>query len=790
MTSIQPSTWPLLLCGPILRRVDNDSVSVFVVLKYRRKVKLSLYEGNSRSIAPFHEHEEETIALGRFLHVKVVTAKNLALQPGITYGYNLTFTRLVPVDPTDSGSEREDLDSLRLLNGERGMLGYQIGKLPSFALPPNDINFLRLIHASCRMAHGEGVDISPTLDTIIRLTHNDPLRRPHQLFLTGDQIYADDVEDSVLRLAGDVGDELLSWPTREPIPGVIDNGTVDTRDFALAPSRRMKLLGERKAGFTSEESGSHLISLAEFYGIYLLVWSDVAWWPRRGSVPELPSAETVFDHPGWRDHEAERRKALNKFQTRYIRASFFMDQVSNFRRALANVPTYMIFDDHEVTDDWYIYKKWVDDTHRSPLGLRILQNALSAYAVFQAWGNDPEQFTPDRPGGKLLFELSAWKGDEDEHAERIRKLLDLPSTSSETDKLVWDYAIDAGNYQVIVLDTRTHREYPPGNRRRAPGLMSSDEMQRQITDRLNINRNFALTVLISPVPIFGHSFVEDSLFPFLVNVSFGQLRTFIDYESWVYHPARFQELLSRLVPFRQVLILSGDVHYGLTASIEYWLHLNPNDPSNEQRARFVQCISSGLKREDGIHRALARGARVSEVTIIPPKSPSNKSFLGWSMPGDHISHARLGPLFMPGPPAILEVPYGGGAFVLLDEPQWRFRITFQSDSRGESARGTPPFVVPPLPPPPAQKNLDIYYKLALRHRKAHKLEQMREVVGHNNLGEITFAWTATGQRARQALWFNLDPGDGTRPAARPYTVCDIPFLVPTETDPRPSLTRL
>jgi phosphodiesterase/alkaline phosphatase D-like protein len=56
---------------------------------------------------------------------------------------------------------------------------------------------------------------------------------------------------------------------------------------------------------------------------------------------------------------------------------------------LANVPTYMIFDDHDVTDDWNLTARWRHRVHASPAGRRIVANALAAYWAFQGWGNDP-----------------------------------------------------------------------------------------------------------------------------------------------------------------------------------------------------------------------------------------------------------------------------------------------------------------------------------------------------------------------------------------------------------------
>ena len=67
----------------------------------------------------------------------------------------------------------------------------------------------------------------------------------------------------------------------------------------------------------------------------------------------------------------------------------FYDSLPRVRRALANVPTYMIFDDHDVTDDWNISRSWRDQVYTSLLGRRIVTGALAAYALFQDWGNDP-----------------------------------------------------------------------------------------------------------------------------------------------------------------------------------------------------------------------------------------------------------------------------------------------------------------------------------------------------------------------------------------------------------------
>ena len=55
----------------------------------------------------------------------------------------------------------------------------------------------------------------------------------------------------------------------------------------------------------------------------------------------------------------------------------------------------MICDDHEITDDWNIDRKWRDSVRNSKSGSQIIVNGLVAYWAFQAWGNDPDSFDDD-----------------------------------------------------------------------------------------------------------------------------------------------------------------------------------------------------------------------------------------------------------------------------------------------------------------------------------------------------------------------------------------------------------
>ena len=75
---------------------------------------------------------------------------------------------------------------------------------------------------------------------------------------------------------------------------------------------------------------------------------------------------------------------------------------------LANVPSLMIFDDHEITDDWNIDLPWVNTVYDNDRGRRAVTNGAAAYALCQHWGNRPAAFTTaGTPGARDLAAVSS-----------------------------------------------------------------------------------------------------------------------------------------------------------------------------------------------------------------------------------------------------------------------------------------------------------------------------------------------------------------------------------------------
>src|SRR5262245_35119966 len=167
---------PLVLSGPILRRVDPNEVTVWVALKEAATVRLIVRTPSAP--APLLEGVRQTTALGPALHVVAVTAVAPAavLRPGTIYAYDLEFT-------FSGGTRRLAGENVLASPGGTARVCLPGFDLPTFVLPADDPSRLRLLHTSCRRTDGKGPDATPVLARLLVDAANDPNRRPQQLIL-------------------------------------------------------------------------------------------------------------------------------------------------------------------------------------------------------------------------------------------------------------------------------------------------------------------------------------------------------------------------------------------------------------------------------------------------------------------------------------------------------------------------------------------------------------------------------------------------------------------------------
>ena len=515
-----------------------------------------------------------TVRLGKNLYVHLAGAKPLG-------GGRFPAKKILSYDIIDVSDP--EATPVSILKQEYGnTLGYGVFDLPTFVLQSKDED-LRVMLGSCRKLHGLGEDAMQQLHEQLLVTANIWNQRPHALFLSGDQIYADDVCDSVLRQVSILGKELTE--SSEVIPDLPELQNINLR-------QRGALL-EKHAHFTSGHGDNHLISFGEFAGMYLLAWHPRAW-------------------KGIRFTESD---DLDRIQVPRLKQSAKV--ISNVRRLLANVPTYMLFDDHEVTDDWYINRSWKDKVLGTRTGRRIIANGLAAYWAFQAWGNEPRRFNKSFIESIQAHLNENWNTSRDVKDGKVARNFE----SALIDFNNWSFI--APTYPLsLFLDTRTAREG-----RIKPRLMSSkawkfcysllaSEWKSRGTGG-HIAGPWEPIVIVAPGPVWGFEIVEslqegvvniggkmvhelEKLKPLLnkanypPNVDEGSAVPIADAESWRINGQslidffRFMEMVQPKV----CIVISGDVHYGFLSAgrLRGKADLKLNVP-------FIQVTSSALKNE-------------------------------------------------------------------------------------------------------------------------------------------------------------------------------------------------
>jgi hypothetical protein len=832
---------PLLLAGPILRRTDARSVAVWVAFSKPGVVGIRLWEGRQKSdgaarVASGDAHVASggvnTRRLGEHLHVAVVTTAedvidpgrfkpiSPPLRPGAIYCYDIVFTPdadTTPVGLRELGVLADDpggTGNARTIEGVSShaprhlALGYAKDMLPSFATGAASIKDVRLAHASCRKAHGPGPDALSWIDQMLADSLDKPDKRIQQLFLTGDQIYADDVPTCLLPMLHDLAVELMG--DEEELDR--DNGPA-LASLANAPPMRRAVLVRREGGFTSVEAQNHLLTFGEYAAMYLIAWSTRAWRElanedrcyehvRAGSPFPLTNLEPFFVSKGGTPPAGDgdfrqlvRTRNAEEFAAERQRVIVYAATVAKVARALANVPTYMIFDDHDVTDDWNLNATWRNRVLSRPAGRTIVREALLSYTYFQAWGSDWRSFVDleeegvpagTSPNLKLLDLGEQYLATTTARSHDATLALDLlfGLRTGGTERAEFHYEAPGSLYQVRVLDTRTRRSYPFATGV-APAFLLGSEDESVLDEQLPKGPRRAGTpfvLIVTSTPALGPELLERMLVPMVMqgydayralsggtsdfepqdtspgahesSLKLAMKRTegamFVDTETWPSNEAGLHQMLGRAATYESVIFLGGDVHYGTNIALDWYSFDRTLGESSRSTARLVQLTSSA-----------ARNAFEKRIeAVYQGYHWLNQWFFGWGFEGfawkdgarlSLPSGAKLSLLRhsrMKAKPALLPA-YGwpqDTRFEPGDEPDWSWRVEMARDERPDAERSGPfAEAAGQLEPDIAAagllpRGLERARALAAVHQKAHGLQfaPRREAIFTNNVGVLTF----------------------------------------------------
>ena len=560
---------PQVIAGPIVRKVTSTECHIWVVTSNADSPTLNL---SANEVVVSGNCQRETIRVGKyaFIHLLSFTSSE-PFEDTARIGYSLSFS--------------DDAQQASWENEQRGLLyDGQSSLCFHYTETPETI-----LHGSCRKPHFHSDDALAQVDVLHKNAFKKQNDFPDLLLMTGDQIYADDVAGPMLKAIHSVIDRLGLY--HEALEGAVVTNTNELATHEHGYYEREQLLpqiatntvlssiffgAKKKPVFTSVNAQNHLIGSAEIIAMYLLVWSDTLWADiniDKDGIP--PKYHAIFD----KEHEA-----LNGF----------VKQLPQVRRALAHIPTYMIFDDHDVTDDWNLTRGWEQEVYGNPLSKRMIGNALIGYLLCQGWGNAPKKVAP------LIAKVQESMGESglNSHDEIIDDLLDFDQ---------WHYRLDT-TPPIEVLDTRTQRWRSESNMNKPSGLMDWEalcDFQHSIIGKKSV-------IVVSAAPIYGVKVIEaiQKVFTF-----FGKALT-VDAENWMAHKGTANVILNIFRHYKtppDFIILSGDVHYSFVYDVR--LRFRRNSP------HITQFTCSGLKNAfpDGLIKWLDRLNRV----LYRSKSPLN-----------------------------------------------------------------------------------------------------------------------------------------------------------------------
>ncbi|MEU0284509.1 alkaline phosphatase D family protein [Streptomyces sp. NPDC006147] len=258
------------------------------------------------------------------------------------------------------------------------------------------------------------------------------------------------------------------------------------------------------------------------------------------------------------------------------------------RWLLSTVPTCMIFDDHDVIDDWNTSASWVEDMRATSWWRERVLSGLMSYWVYQHLGN-----------------LSPADVDADPLYAAVRKAPDgtdalrafAAEAEADATAVRWSYRRDFGRVRLVMVDSRAARVLEEGRR----SMLDRDEadwLRAQVFDDrgsydhllIGTSLPWLLPHLVHDVEAWSSVLCRGDKGPRWARLG-EKLRRAADLEHWSAFPDSFAELAELVADAGSgpdapatVCVLSGDVHHAYVAEPSW-----PGRPRPDARVLQLTC---------------------------------------------------------------------------------------------------------------------------------------------------------------------------------------------------------
>jgi hypothetical protein len=327
----------------------------------------------------------------------------------------------------------------------------------------------------------------------------------------------------------------------------------------------------------------------------------------------------------------------------------------DIRWLLSTVPSAMIFDDHDINDDWNISQSWVEEMRALPWWEARITGAFMSYWLYQHLGN----LSPPELAEEELFRLVQSDADAGPRLRAFAHRCDRESAASR-----WAYYRDFGRSRLLVIDSRAARVLADGRRD-----MIDDEEWDWIAE--HSRGSFDHLIVASTLPVFmSHGIhhleawneaVCDGAWGRLAARVGEQVRRQFDLEHWPAFHDSFEQLVELLrtvsrgtsgQPPATITLLGGDVHTAYVAEIALGNDAGPSrvyqivcspfrNPLTPLQRRVVRL--TGSRGAAGLFSRLARRGGVDPPTASWRfvRGPSFDNSIGELELNERTAHATI-----------------------------------------------------------------------------------------------------------------------------------------------------
>ena len=244
------------------------------------------------------------------------------------------------------------------------------------------------------------------------------------------------------------------------------------------------------------------------------------------------------------------------------------------RWMMSVVPSVMIFDDHDMIDDWNISDSWVEMIRQQPWWSKHIIGGLSSYWIYQHLGNlSPAQLEHEG----MLAEVQEL-GDATAYLEQWA--LESESFTPVPGGYQFSYVRELGDVRLVMIDVRNGRLLERGKRRIVDDGEWNWIRESCLAPCQHLLLGSSLPVFV-PGGLHGIQRWNEALCnraPRSVRSRIGErMRQSIDLEDWSAFAASFDSMIDLLAATATatatrdapdtITVLSGDIHFAYVADV-------------------------------------------------------------------------------------------------------------------------------------------------------------------------------------------------------------------------------